>query len=121
MLFARFSLPNIYIEHVSTPKGSDLRSRLSFILHRPTKQRLITRAFANGLHYVGEWHTHPQEIPRPSTTDMESMRDAFSKSRHELNHFVMVILGYGRIPDALWVSIHNSRASHQLSLLSAGT
>lgn len=116
MLFARFALPEIFVELATIPQAHDLRSRLGFILHRPTKRRVIAKEFAKGLHYIGEWHTHPQLIPRPSLADFQSMRDTFSSSRLELNYLVMVILGYGALPGAIWVSIHNNIQSHTLAV-----
>jgi hypothetical protein len=58
--------------------------------------------------------THPEPNPTPSGLDLASMRDAFLKSSHELNCFIMVIVGNRTDKLALWVSIHDGRHFRRL-------
>ncbi|WP_282059489.1 Mov34/MPN/PAD-1 family protein [Roseobacter litoralis] len=68
----------------------------------------------SGLHYFGDWHTHPQSVPTPSGTDLSSMADLFSRSKHELIAFLMVIVGTEGFPDGLHVSVHEANAWSKL-------
>ena len=114
LLFAEFNFPQICITEASPPHSSDKRWRTFFIPNRVLQRRLIRSHFKKGLHFVGEWHTHPMAVPVPSGVDLESMTEAFSKSRHELNYFMMVIVGNSSEKLNLWVSAHNGTTYHQL-------
>lgn len=108
LLFAEFSLPLIRIVEASRPHPSDKRWRTMFMPNRILQRRLIKTCFKKDWHFVGEWHTHPEPLPNPSYLDIESMADAYRKSRHELNHFIMVIVGNRVARLELWVSAHNT-------------
>jgi integrative and conjugative element protein (TIGR02256 family) len=107
LLFAEFNLPKVNIVKASIPDAKDKRWRTLFIPNRFLQRRLIKQYFKKGQHLVGEWHTHPQNKPSPSETDVGSMSDSFLKSRHELNYFIMVIVGNSARNLELWVSAHN--------------
>ena len=73
---------------------------------------------ADGLHYVGDWHTHPDPVPLPSMTDLHSISECLIRSRHELNAFVMVIVGTAPLPEALHVSVHDGTSHTVLKPMS---
>ncbi|MGZ8416477.1 MAG: Mov34/MPN/PAD-1 family protein [Methyloceanibacter sp.] len=98
------------------PRLTDRRTRCSFRPNRPSERREIECFFDKGLHYLGDWHTHPQARPRPSGTDIESMSEMVRQSRYELEGFLMVIVGTSELPEGLWVSLH--RAGGALERLS---
>jgi integrative and conjugative element protein (TIGR02256 family) len=114
LLFAEFDFPRINVKEVSPPHSSDKRWRTFFIPNRVLQRRLIRSRFKKALHFVGEWHTHPMAVPVPSKIDLESMTEAFSKSHHELNYFLMIIVGNDSERLNLWVSAHNGTNYHQL-------
>lgn len=107
-LFARFSENTIAIEKATGPRRTDRRSIWSFFPDRLAERREIKTLFKQGLHFVGDWHTHPQARPSPSGTDIESIRDMFQQSRHELSDFLMVIVGTAPAPHGLYVALVNS-------------
>ena len=43
---------------------------------------------AKGLHFVGDWHTHPEAVPTPSSSDIRTIKEAVAKSRHHLHGFL---------------------------------
>jgi integrative and conjugative element protein (TIGR02256 family) len=104
-LFARFALPDIVIDEATGPRRSDWRTRHSFRPNRRAEQREIQLQHAAGLHFIGDWHTHPQRIPVPSRRDEFSVHEMFSRSSHALNGFVLVIVGQDELPAGLFVSI----------------
>lgn len=114
MLFAKVSPREIRIEEATEPRRSDRRWRFGFWPCTQNQQRVIDARFAAGLHFVGEWHTHPEAHPRPSGLDLASMENCFLNSRHELRALVMVILGTAPLPDGIWVSLHGSRGFRRL-------
>ena len=107
-LFAKV-LPKIVIVTAATgPHRKDFRHRFSFF---PNKKRLraeIQEFFKKGLHYVGDWHTHPQTLPKPSYTDLRSVKEQrFTQSMHELEHFVLVVVGKSDSSEGIWVGLIN--------------
>jgi integrative and conjugative element protein (TIGR02256 family) len=92
-LFARISGDRWVIEAATGPRRGDIRSRFGFHSDRLAEQAEINALFSNGLHYVGDWHTHPEPIPTPSQTDLHSMLKMVRASRHELRGFLMLIVG----------------------------
>ena len=75
---------------------------------------VIESYFDQGLHYVGDWHTHPEKHPTPSADDLRSIAECFRQSTHELLGFLLVILGTGDPPAGLWVGWHDGRATNRL-------
>lgn len=103
------------------PRRSDYRRRFRFFPRRTDEQIEIGEMFKVGLHYVGDWHTHPELIPTPSPMDMASLEELVRESKHELLGFLMVIVGTGSAPSGLWVSFHPPSGSHQQMLLADST
>ncbi|MBT3028022.1 MAG: Mov34/MPN/PAD-1 family protein [Candidatus Thiodiazotropha sp. (ex Ctena orbiculata)] len=106
-LFARIDGAEIIIEKATGPRKSDRRSRYSFFPSRMAERREINKLFKTGLHYVGDWHTHPQPRPAPSRTDIQSFQEMFRRSRHQLKSFVMIIIGSDPGVDGLFVALCN--------------
>ncbi len=92
------------------PREIDKRGRFFFHPARWLERHDIKKKFNQGLHYIGDWHTHPERCPTPSLKDIGSMEDCFHRSEHELNSFILVIVGYAEPPQCLWVSAHNSNS-----------
>ena len=113
-LFARFEESGIHIVESTGPRRTDWRSRTSYKPDRVAEQLEIDERFRNGLHFVGDWHTHPEDLPRPSPIDLTSTADGFHRSRHGLNAFVMAIVGRAVLPAGLYVSLHDGADLHTL-------
>lgn len=107
-LFARISQDEIIIEKTFFPDKRDKRTRTSFFPNRKKQKDEISHCFSNGLHYVGDWHTHPETAPSPSSIDLESMRECFIKSKHELNSFILIVVGNSRELLDLWIGLINN-------------
>jgi len=107
-LFARIHGDEWSVEQATGPRQSDFRSRFGFRPNRKAEQQEIVERFTAGLHYVGDWHTHPESSPKPSSTDLSSMNDMVSASRHELPGFLMMIVGTRPGPSGFWLSIHHA-------------
>jgi integrative and conjugative element protein (TIGR02256 family) len=106
-LFARFSASRIVVEEATGPRRTDRRTRTSYLPDRAAEQREIDDRHDEGLHFVGDWHTHPEELPRPSGLDVASISESVRKSRHALNGFLLVIVGQAEPPRGLFVSVHD--------------
>jgi hypothetical protein len=89
----------------------DRRSRYSYRPNPAAEQREIYDMHAVGLHYVGDWHTHPEPVAQSSGIDNFNMTDCVAKSQHELPSFLMVIVGTSHLPDCLHVSLVPAHSS----------
>lgn len=116
-LFARFTSDTIILEVATGPYREDKRFRFLFTPDRHREQRDIDEHFAQRLHFLGNWHTHPQEIPFPSGTDLKNTRQRFIESDHTLKAFLMVIVGLEPFPSGLYVALVNCAAANKLSPL----
>lgn len=105
-LFARIQHTEWHIVLATGPRKIDWRSRIGFRPDRKAEQDEIQRFFRRGLHYVGDWHTHPEMIPNPSSRDLQSMNDLVMRSIHELPGLLLVIVGIDKSESGLWVSVH---------------
>jgi integrative and conjugative element protein (TIGR02256 family) len=114
-LFARIDGPSILLELATGPRQSDRRSRYSYQPDRRAEQEEIDRLHRESLLFVGDWHTHPEPIPHPSSQDLASIRESVAKSKHHLNGFLLIIVGTGAMRTALWVGLHSTTESLQLA------
>lgn len=95
----------VQITNVSGPNPGDRRSRYSLLLDYRQCLKDIGERFAEGLHFVGYWHTHPERHPSLSGID----RRAFAKNLHdgglEIEKMIAIVVGNGTAPDAICVCI----------------
>lgn len=116
-LFAEFVRNEVRVVRTTGPNATDKRGWAWFRPDQRKQNVEIKQLFEEGLHFVGDWHTHPESEPRPSSWDLESMEDCFKKSRHQLKAFVMVIVGQANFPQGLWVSLHGPDKWERLALV----
>lgn len=110
-LFAAFEGPRINVVEATGPRRTDTRHRTSYVPDRRAEQREIDARHSNGLHYVGDWHTHPEDTPTPSGRDADSISESVAKSTHTLNAFVLVIVGRADAPKGLSVRLYDRSGS----------
>lgn len=102
-LFARFSVDRVVVERATVTRGKSKRGRYSFWPDRHAERTDIHALFDEGLHYIGDWHTHPEAQPSPSGPDRTKMLEVFEESVHELRAMLMVIVGQAEFPVGLYV------------------
>ncbi len=113
-LFARIEGLNITVLEATGPRAKDLRRRTSYAPHRPSEQKEIEERHRRNLHFVGDWHTHPELIPSHSHTDTRNIGECVKRSKHELNAFLLVVVGSAEPPDGIQVSICDGKNSATL-------
>lgn len=97
-LFAQIDGCSTHIVLATDPSPKDKRWWNLFVRHQPSERQDIAIYYQHGLHYVGDWHTHPEPIPHYSGTDITSARKCFIASTHQLRYLLMLIVGYGPLP-----------------------
>lgn len=55
--------------------------------------------------YIGEWHTHPENAPSPSSVDFHSIENNFYTASHTAPFLIMIILGL----EKYHVSVYNGK------------
>jgi len=76
--------PHIEIVRITTPLRDDIRTRTSFHRRDLGHFQLADRLWMDSQHtigYVGEWHTHPEPLPRPSFVDTSEWRRVMRKEK----------------------------------------
>jgi integrative and conjugative element protein (TIGR02256 family) len=84
---------HIHIVQATLPAADDVRSRFSFTRRDKSHQQIATREWRRSgriKDYVGEWHTHPEATPAPSSIDVSEWHSLCRKSKQPL---IFVILG----------------------------
>jgi integrative and conjugative element protein (TIGR02256 family) len=111
-LFARFQNSSVMqIVDVTGPRPTDKRSIYNYVPDRRAEKNEINDRYAHDLHFVGDWHTHKQRIPKPSWTDENSMRELARDSDYDLAGFILIIVGQETFPHGLHVSFHSRSGS----------
>lgn len=87
--------PNIIVSEATTPTRWDRRFRCLFE-RMPFGHRLIARtrwkASQGKARYLGEWHTHPQDFPRPSSVDRAEW-NVLARKRADGRPMLAVLVG----------------------------
>ena len=115
LLFARFEGANIQIVEATGPRSDDARSRYRFAFRLERQQAVVDERFGRGLHYVGDWHSHPEARPQPSPRDLQTMGSRVRESIHGFGGFLFAIIGCDPLPAGLAVLLHDGVAAHRLS------
>ncbi|UWS28927.1 CBASS system CD-NTase/cGAS isopeptidase Cap3 [Erwinia pyrifoliae] len=83
---------HIVITNISEPGPGDIRSRNQVERKGDHHQQKVDELFHQSdgfLVYLGEWHTHPEDFPQPSRTDIKSWMSGLKAMETK----VMLIMG----------------------------
>lgn len=86
----------IIVCRCSDPCIAGKADKKGFSRSSKTANKIINDAFvgSNGtILYVGEWHTHPEPYPRPSTTDKTSIEEIYRTANINNSNLIYVIVG----------------------------
>jgi integrative and conjugative element protein (TIGR02256 family) len=109
---------DVIVDEATQPHPDDKRSRFFFWRsNRPAQQRVVDAwNGSSGTHiYLGEWHTHPEDVPTPSCVDIQNWKRILKKSRFEQGFLLFVIVG--RRETRVW----EARKGRKIELLVVAT
>jgi len=94
---------DVVVDLVTCPSTHDRRSSAAFYRSKEPTQALIN-AFWRRSHYtcnyLGEWHTHPTRLAKPSAHDLRNWNRIVSKAHYEQGFLLFVIVGTSET--AMW-------------------
>ncbi len=91
---------DILVDAVTGPHKDDIRKRFFFFRKKKKTQKIVNKCWkkSSGTQiYLGEWHTHPEDVPQPSNHDYKNWKDIFSNAIYEQNFLVFIIVGIEEI------------------------
>lgn len=105
--------PHFHIRDASLPQTSDRASPVRFWRRPDGHQEFVDSAWHKSkghVIYLGEWHSHPEAVPTPSTIDRSSWA---STVRTHGRPMVFVIVG----TSGLWLTVEPSQSPSQAWLI----
>lgn len=101
------STGNISLEKISPPYKGDKCSRVRFAIMDVAHQRFLRKAAKDQSSYLGVWHTHPEDIPTPSSIDWDDWRDTLKIDRTASTYAFFIIAG--RNGARVWVGDYRTK------------
>lgn len=99
ILLGQIKDDRIYVQNVSPPNKFDRSGRYYFHRDKDAAQIIIDYEFANSggsVIYLGEWHTHPESVPKPSMQDMKMINGQYNSGTLNVPFVLMFIQGTSR-------------------------
>nr|WP_278987026.1 Mov34/MPN/PAD-1 family protein [Plesiomonas shigelloides] len=87
---------HLVIDKISEPGKGDIRQRYFVDRRGPHHQATVDDAFVSSsgrLQYIGEWHTHPEDEPSPSSKDLNTWQRCLVAN----DQMVLLIIGRRKI------------------------
>jgi integrative and conjugative element protein (TIGR02256 family) len=102
ILLGRYILASedVVVDSISTPMYGDRQTRFSFFRNAKQHQQVIEEMWyeSNGTtNYLGEWHTHPELLPKPSGVDVRDWKRKLKQDRFHGDCLFFVIIGIHQI------------------------
>lgn len=92
-LFGSIAAGEVVVSVATGPYRGDQRRRSSYRSNPTAAQRAVDLHSRNGLFYLGEWHTHPEEHPKASMDDYDAMSRLRNLSVARTSALLMLIQG----------------------------
>lgn len=108
---------DIIVDDATAPGHDDAASRFTFRRSRRRTQGIIEQVWRESrgtCNYLGEWHTHPEDNPSPSTIDLANWQRIVDTARYEQENLLFVIVGLRHI--CVWEVSKSSKKVIQLGI-----
>lgn len=90
---------HIAIDLISEPMIEDVRRRTFFFRAEKRHQEIVNRVWTESestCTYLGEWHTHPEDDPTPSSVDLNEWNKKLKQNPNHRNALMFIIVGRER-------------------------
>ncbi|NMO18772.1 hypothetical protein HPC49_14015 [Pyxidicoccus fallax] len=102
---------DVVVDEVTIPMAGDWRLPFFFRRSHSRHQQVIDARWAASrgtCQYLGEWHTHPEPIPGPSSTDIADWRRRLRTDRFDGDSLLFIIVGIREV--RVWEGSRGDRA-----------
>ncbi len=98
VLLGRYILNSndVIVDLITIPQVKDIQKRTFFFKNKEEHQSVIDAIWKlskGTCNYLGEWHTHPQDHPIPSSLDLRTWKRQVKETKFEGKKLFYVILG----------------------------
>ena len=86
---------NYVVKTITEPLENDIRTRYTFFRDDKLHQETFDNLYKNDelLTYIGEWHTHPENYPLPSITDINNWKKLLREVDLDGDYMIFIIVG----------------------------
>lgn len=87
---------NIIVDRITVPMVGDSRERNYFKRHQKRHQKVIEKAWEDSggtCNYLGEWHTHAERYPIPSSLDKREWKRKLQEDTFDSDNLYFIIVG----------------------------
>ncbi len=91
---------HVVVDEVTIPMVGDRRWRTGFWRERPAHQGVIDERWVESrgtCQYLGEWHTHPEAVPHPSSVDRCDWLRRLAQDTYETISLFFIIVGTAKL------------------------
>ena len=84
---------HLHVSDATVPQPSDVRHRFSFHRRASNHQAIARKRWSlsnRTMDYLGEWHTHPEDMPAPSRIDLRNWESILTEKGQPM---VFLIIG----------------------------
>lgn len=106
---------DVIVDKLTQPMQRDEQSRLRFYRDARKHQQAIDQFWSESegtCHYLGEWHTHPELVPSPSSQDLCDWQRRLYEDKFDSHSLFFVIVGIDVIN--IWEGMRESLNIHLL-------
>jgi integrative and conjugative element protein (TIGR02256 family) len=103
----------VIIQRATTPGPLDKAGFYFFDRSRKRAQRVVNKLWKKSAGlciYLGEWHTHPELNPSPSSRDRRMIRNMLAQTKMEVEFLFLIIVGI----ESIWIGIENGKELRRL-------
>jgi len=97
-----YNCEDVVVDLITEPMPGDKQTRTSFFRAKHRHQRIIDLAWkesGNVSTYLGEWHTHPEDVPTPSSIDISDWKRRLTQDQYFDELFFIIV---GRTCLQIW-------------------
>lgn len=121
VLLGRFLIDSkdIVIDKITVPMLNDVRNRYGFLRKENMHQNIIDKEWEKSkgtCNYLGEWHTHPENYPTPSSIDINDWKRKLKADTFSSRYLYFIIAGIKEI--RVWEGDRRTIKIKQLDLIS---
>lgn len=94
---------DIIVDKITEPSEDDVQKKFYFFRDKKYHQKKIIEEWEKSdgtCNYLGEWHTHLEDVPNPSPTDIKEWKRVLRKFKFDGHELFFIIIGIKEI--SIW-------------------